>query len=69
MTMARPPRKTMAQIFGWPLLIAASTAVGLVAALLGDGIWDALSWVALAAPVAIFGLSVRPRRPFDRDKA
>jgi len=28
------------------------SAVGLISALLGDGIWDALSWVALTAPIA-----------------
>ncbi len=41
--------------FRWPLLVAALSIVGLVSALLGDGPWDALSWIALGAPAAGFG--------------
>jgi iron complex outermembrane receptor protein len=33
--------------------VNAITAFGLLSALLGDGIWDVLSWIALAAPVAV----------------
>jgi hypothetical protein len=37
-----------------PLLLAALSAGGLVSALLGDGAWDVLSWLALGAlPVVI----------------
>jgi hypothetical protein len=42
-----------------PLLLSAATTVGLVAALVGDGVWDALSWVALALPVAAIAIHVR----------
>lgn len=42
----RPPA-----IFAKPLLLAFATGLGLLSALLGDGAWDALSWLALAAPV------------------
>jgi len=38
-------------IFRWPLAIGAASAAGLLAALLGDGAWDALSWLLLAWPV------------------
>lgn len=41
------------QIWGMPVVLAVVSAVGLISALLGDGIWDVLSWVALAAPIAV----------------
>ncbi len=50
------------KIFGLPLLIALLTFVGLVSALTGDGLRDALSWVALAVPVAAVAWAVRARR-------
>jgi len=40
-------------IWRWPIALAIVTAVGLLSALLGDAIWDALSWFALGAPVAV----------------
>jgi hypothetical protein len=36
-----------------PIVLSVVSAVGLVSALLGDGIWDALSWAALGAPVVV----------------
>jgi len=47
------------KLWGAPLLLAALTIVGLLSAMLGDGQWNALSAVALGAPVAVgawFGL-------------
>jgi hypothetical protein len=44
---------TTRQIWFPPVLLALLTAVGLVSALLGDGIWDALSWLTLGAPIAV----------------
>ena len=41
------------QIFAVPVLIAVVTAAGLIFALVGDGIWDAISWLLLFLPVAI----------------
>jgi len=40
-------------IFRWPVGLGLLTMIGLLAALLGDGPWDALSWLLLAAPLAI----------------
>ena len=49
----------MKQPFGpvWsvPVGLGALTIVGLVSALLGDGIWDALSALTLGAVVAVGG--------------
>ena len=44
----RPPSS-----FAVPVVLWALTAVGLLAALLGDGWWDAASWVTLAVPVLV----------------
>lgn len=48
--------------FAIPIALAAVTLVGLVAALTGDGWRDAMSWIALAAPVAATGWALRTRR-------
>lgn len=44
---------TTAQIFAAPLAIGVISALGLTTALLGDGLWDWMSWIALALPVAV----------------
>jgi hypothetical protein len=36
-----------------PICLCLITAAGMVSAFLGDGLWDALSWMALAVPLAI----------------
>ena len=40
------------KIFKWPIVLGLLTAGGLLSALVGDGVWDTLSWVLLAVPVA-----------------
>lgn len=41
------------KIWGAPIALGISTLSGLVSALLGDGIWDALSAITLSAPVFV----------------
>lgn len=41
------------KLWGVPLLLGVLTVVGLVSALLGDGIWDTVSAFALGIPVAV----------------
>ena len=41
------------EVYGASCILAAITACGLISALLGDGVWDELSWVALAIPLAV----------------
>ena len=41
----RPRQSSFWRVFGIPLGIGLLSAAGLFAALLGDGPWDALSWV------------------------
>ncbi|HEU0273216.1 MAG TPA: hypothetical protein VFQ83_01655 [Candidatus Udaeobacter sp.] len=46
-----------------PVLLAVLTAGGLTLALLGDNLWDALSWLALATPLAtVIWIFLRARR-------
>ncbi len=44
------------QIYGPAIIIAAITLCGLLSALLGDGIWDTLSWAALAIPLLVIAV-------------
>jgi hypothetical protein len=54
---------SLREIFLWPGIIGLVTAVGLVAALLGTGAWDAVSWAALAVPIltALWAFTYRRR--------
>jgi len=49
-------------LWTWPVVYAAASATGLLAALLGDGWLDALSWVALGAPVVPITRGLRAMR-------
>lgn len=56
--------RTLTQVFCLPAFFAAITIIGLLSALFGDGVWDALSWVTLACPVAATVYFVlKSRRP------
>lgn len=46
-------------IFRWPLLMALANAVGLVAALVGDGWYDIVSWVTLGLTLVVIGAAWR----------
>ena len=48
-------------IFRVPLLLGVASCVGLVSALVGDGVFDALSWLMLAAPLAVVAWAWRAR--------
>lgn len=56
----------MMQPFGpiWtvPIVLGVLTVIGLVSALVGDGVWDALSAVTLGAVVAVGGWHGLQRR-------
>lgn len=50
-----PPAQTARKTWTLPILLNTACVVGLTAALVGDGLWDAVSWVALGVllvPVA-----------------
>ena len=56
------------KVYGAALAIAVITIYGLISALLGDGVWDVLSWVALAIPLAVIAWKCcRPSKtPYPR---
>lgn len=54
-------RPDLFRIFAVPTAIAALSLAGLVAALVGDGLWDAAGWLGLAAPFAAFFWTSRRR--------
>ncbi len=51
-------RSLRQSIWAIPTLLAIGSLVALVVALAADGIWDVLSWAALAAPLAIVGCAL-----------
>jgi hypothetical protein len=52
-------RHSFRQIWRWPTVLAVLTVFGLLSALLGQGgIWWALSWIALAAPLGVIATCV-----------
>ncbi len=55
--------RTLTQIFAAPLVIAIVSTVCLISALVGDGWWDAVSWVARGLPVLLYLLFIWQRRP------
>ena len=55
--------RSLSQIFAAPLVIAIVSTVGLISALVGDGWWDAVSWVALGLPVLLYLLFIWRHRP------
>jgi hypothetical protein len=48
-------RRVFARIFAIPALLAMLIAVGLISGVLGDGIWDVISWIALGIPLVVIG--------------
>ena len=51
--MSRPLTKF--RVWSIPSALGVVSIVGLLSALLADGLWDALSWLALVVPVAVCG--------------
>ena len=41
------------KLWGMPILLGVLTTIGLISALLGDGIWDIVSAFALGIPVLV----------------
>ena len=50
-------RQTNWRIFRWPLVMALANAVGLVAALIGDGWYDFVSWATLSATLVVMAIA------------
>jgi hypothetical protein len=48
------------KIWAPPLVLAVVSAVGLVSALLADGVADVLAWLSLGVPVLVVGWYILP---------
>ena len=46
-------RRSLWRIFAIPFALGIVSAIGLVVALVGDDLWDAAGWSALAIPVLV----------------
>ncbi|SEW52870.1 hypothetical protein [Chitinophaga arvensicola] len=49
----RKNTNTTLHVWGKPLLVALLSITGLITALVGDGYWDAFSWLALGIPLVM----------------
>jgi hypothetical protein len=60
---------SLKKVYGTPLLLAVVTLIGLLAALIGDGFWDTLSWFCLGTPgIVIAWCFVCRRRPIEESR-
>jgi hypothetical protein len=50
-SQARP----LSRIFAMPLLRGGLSAIGLIAALVGDDAWDVAGWLTLGVPLVVVG--------------
>ncbi|MFA5496162.1 MAG: hypothetical protein WC247_15465 [Porticoccaceae bacterium] len=55
-------RQSLWAIFRVPVLLAVLSIIGLVSALVGDELWDVLSWVMLGVPIVLIAWCLRPGR-------
>jgi len=59
------PSFNFQKVYGTASMLAAITAIGLIIALFGDGVWDAASWGALVVPLFVIAwkIALGWRRP------
>ena len=55
----KPVRRSLWRTFTVPIVLGVLSAVGLVAALVGDDVWDWLSWATLAIPLAVIAYFIK----------
>ncbi|MDF0678059.1 MAG: hypothetical protein P0107_03005 [Nitrosomonas sp.] len=60
-TMYTKHQQSVREVFLIPALLSVAVLIGLVAALIGDGIWDMVSWLTILAPVVVVILAWRRR--------
>jgi hypothetical protein len=61
MSRAQPARGRFRKVWGAPVLLGAMGLIGLISALVGDGVMDAVSYLLLAVPVAVIAWHVAKR--------
>ncbi len=54
--------KSLKAIFAVPLIVAILSLFGLIAALIGDGVWDVIGWLTLGVSVVVLGWALVARR-------
>lgn len=59
--MSRNQRHSPVQIFAMPFILGVLSLIGLLSALIGDGVWDGLSWASLAYPLWVMARYARHR--------
>jgi len=57
------------RLWGWPLLLGLVTTIGLTSALIGDGVYDVLSWLGLGIPVVVCLWHAGRKKPESRAAA
>jgi hypothetical protein len=67
LAMSGQRHRSAGEVFRAPALLAAASVGGLVSALIGDGLWDAVSWLLLGLPVAVATICFC-RRPDERGR-
>jgi len=55
----KPAAKHRRRVFAIPTIIAAISLAGLIVGLVGEGLWDALCWLALASCLGTVAWAVR----------
>jgi hypothetical protein len=46
-------RHSFLRLWGWPIRLGCISIFGLLAALLADGTWNVVSWIALGGVIAV----------------
>jgi hypothetical protein len=60
--MIRPISLGLGAIFAIPAIVAALSLFGLVAALIGDGVWDVVGWLTLGVSIVVLVWALVARR-------
>lgn len=60
--MIKTPHFGLRAIFAVPAVVAVLSLFGLVAALIGDGVWDAAGWLTLGVSVVVLVWALVARR-------
>ncbi len=61
MSAVRKPKPHFKRLWGAPIVLAVLGLVGLIAALIGDGVLDAVSYLLLAVPLAVIVWAIARR--------
>jgi len=58
----KPGAANLLTVFAVPVVVAVLSLFGLIAALIGDGMWDAVGGIALGVSVAVLAWALIARR-------